>query len=265
MKEVTVMSRSREGSLIRDTKTMFIRSTKLALRSPDAIVMSTLVPAILMVVFVYVFGGAMNVGDFSVVNFIVPGIILQCIGQVAPTIAVGINNDMSKGIVDRFRTMPIAKSSLLFGSVLAAILRNIITVTIVIISALIVGFRPQAGLTQWLIAAGIIVLYITMISWLGVVSGIFSKDPESASGLMMLVGVLPFISSGFVPTETMPRALRLFAENQPMTPVIDSVRALLLDLPLPDNTLLLALMWCVGLSIVFYVMALRLYNRRGRR
>ena len=256
---------NREGSIIRDSITMFIRSMKLTLRSPDAIVTSTLVPAVLMVVFVYVFGGAMDVGDISVVNFIVPGIILQCIGQSSPTIAVSINNDIKKGVVDRFRTMPIAKSSLLIGNVLAAILRSIITVTAVFISALLVGFRPQAGLVQWLIVIGIIVLYVTMIAWLGVVSGVFSKEAESAAGLMLLVGVLPFISSGFVPTETMPRVLRIFAENQPMTPVINSVRALLLDQPLPDGALRLALMWCAGLAILFYAVSVHLYNRKTTR
>ena len=256
------MHKYREGSLLRDSKTMFIRSMKLTFRSPDTIVTNTFVPAILMVVFVYVFGGAMDVGEISVVNFIVPGIILQCIGQSSPTIAIGINNDISKGVVDRFRTMPIAKSSLLIGNVLAAILRSIITVAAVIGSALLVGFRPQAGFIEWLLVIVIIVLYVTMIAWLGVVSGVFSKESESAAGLMYLVGVLPFISSGFVPTETMPRVLRVFAENQPMTPVINSVRALLLNDPVPDGALRLALLWCIGLTTVFYAIATYLYNRK---
>ena len=252
----------REGSLLRDSKTMFVRSMKLSLRSPDAIVMNTFVPAMLMIIFVYVFGGAMNVGDISVVNFIVPGIILQCIGQSSPTIAISINNDITKGVVDRFRSMPIAKSSLLVGNVLAAILRSIVTITIVIGTAILVGFRPQAGLAQWFIVIGILVMYISMIAWLGVVSGVFSKDSESAAGLMMLVGVLPFLSSGFVPTDTMPLVLRVFAENQPMTPVINSVRALLLDQPVPEGALCAALLWCVGLTVIFYVIAMYIYNRK---
>ena len=252
----------REGSLLRDSKTMFIRSVKLSLRSPDAIAMNTFVPAVLMIIFVYVFGGAMDVGDVSVVNFIVPGVILQCIGQSSPTIAIGINNDITKGVVDRFRTMPIAKSSLLVGNVIAAILRSVVTVSIVIGTAIVVGFRPEAGFTQWLMAAGILMLYISMIAWLGVVSGVFSKDSESAAGLMVLVGVLPFLSSGFVPTDTMPLVLRVFAENQPMTPVINSVRALLLNQPVPDGALGMALLWCIGLMMVFYVLAMHIFNRK---
>ena len=252
----------KEGLLFQDSKTMFIRSMKLSFRSPDTIVMNTFVPAVLMLIFVYVFGGAMDVGDVSVVNFIVPGVILQCIGQSSPTIAVSINNDITKGVVERFRTMPIAKSALLIGNVLAAILRSIVTVTIVIGTAILVGFRPQAGLAQWLMAAGILVLYVTMVAWLGVVSGVFSKDVESAAGIMVLVGVLPFLSSGFVPTDTMPLVLRVFAENQPMTPVINSVRALLLNEPVPDGALALALLWCIGLTAAFYALAMYIYNSK---
>ena len=144
--------------------------------------------------------------------------------------------------------------------VLAAILRSAVTVTIVIATAVLVGFRPQAGFVDWLTVIGILVLYISMIAWLGVVSGVFSKDSESAAGLMMLVGVLPFLSSGFVPTDTMPLVLRVFAENQPMTPVINSVRALLLNQPVPDGALGLALLWCIGLTVVFYIIAMRIYN-----
>jgi len=252
----------REGSLVRDSKTMFIRSIMLALRSPEAIIMALVVPAALMVVFVYVFGGAMDVGGMSVVNFIVPGIILQTIGQGVPAITVRLNNDMTKGVVDRFRTMPIAKSSILVGHVLATLLQSLITVTATISAALLVGFRPSAGLVDWLIVVGILVLYINMMAWLATLTGVHAKDPESAAGLMAFVGMLPFISSGFVPTETMPTALRVFAENQPMTPIINSIRALLLDQPIPEGTLLAAILWSVGLAIIFYALALHIYKRK---
>ena len=253
------------GSLLRDSKTMFIRSIMLALRSPEAIMMALIVPAVLMVVFVYVFGGAMYVGGESVVNFIVPGIILQTIGQGVPATSVRLNNDMTKGVVDRFRTMPIAKSSMLVGHVLATLLQSLVTVSATIGAALLVGFRPSAGIVDWLIVAGILILYITMMAWLAALSGIHAKEPESAAGLMAFVGVLPFISSGFVPTETMPAAMRVFAENQPMTPIINTIRALLLGHPIPDGALRNALLWCIGLSIVFYVLALRIYKRKTMR
>ena len=252
----------REGSLLRDSKTMFIRSLKLSFRSPGAIALALIMPASILVVFVYMLGGAMNVGEFSVVNFIVPGVILLTIGQSAPPIAVRLNHDITKGVIDRFRTMPIAKSSILIGHVSATVLQSIVTVATTICIALLVGFRPQASLRSWLMAIGIIALYILMIMWLAVLIGVFAKDSESASGLMTLVGIFPFLSSGFVPTETMPTVLRVFAENQPMTPIINSVRSLLLNQPLADRTLFTALLWCIGLTVVFYVTALRVYKRK---
>ena len=256
----------REGSLLRDSKTMFIRSIMLALRSPEAVAVALLVPAALMVVFVYVFGGAMDVGyGISVVNFIVPGIILQTVGQGVPAVTVRLNNDMTKGVVDRFRTMPIAKSSILVGHVLATLVQSLITVAATIGAALVVGFRPSAGLIDWLIVTGILVLYIIMMAWLATLTAVHSKDPESAAGLMALVGMLPFLSSGFVPTDTMPTVLRVFAENQPMTPIINTVRALLLGNPIPDGALRNALLWCVGLTIVFYALALHIYKRKTMR
>jgi len=256
---------NREGSLLHDSKIMFIRSLKLSLRSPEAVAMTLIVPAVLMVVFVSVFGGTMDVGGFSVVNFIVPGIILQTIGQGVPTTAVRINNDMTKGVVDRFRTMPISKPSILIGHVLATLLQNLVTVVITISAALLMGFRPEADLLQWIIVIGIIALYIIMMAWLAIVSGVQAKDPESASGLMMFVGVLPFFSSGFAPTETMPYFLRIFAENQPMTPIINTIRALLLNEPIPDGALMAALLWCVGLTALFYILATRIFKNKTRR
>jgi len=258
------MRHKQEGSLLHDSKIMFIRSMKLSFRSPDAMVTALLVPAILMIVFVYVFGGAMDVGGISVVNFIVPGIILQTIGQTIPTTAIGMNNDVTKGVVNRFRTMPIAKSSLMTGYVLATLLRSLATVTVTIGAAFLVGFRPDANFLQWLIVAGLIALYIIAMAWLAVASGVGAKDPESAAGPMYLVGVLPFLSSGFVPTETMPAALRVFAENQPMTHIINSIRALLLNEPMPDGALRAALLWCVGLIALFYILSVQTYKRKTR-
>lgn len=253
---------NREGSLLRDSKIMFIRSLKLSFRSPGAVGVAFMAPASMLIIFVYVFGGAMDFGDFSVVNFIVPGIILLSIGQNAPAVSVRLSNDMAKGVIDRFRSMPIAKSSILIGYVSATVLQNIATVALSICAALVVGFRPQANLIEWLMAMGIIVLYIIMITWLAVLFGVYAKDAEGASGFMTLVSVLPFLSSGFVLTETMPTSIRIFAENQPMTPIMNSVRALLLSEPLLDGTLHTALLWCVGLAIAFCMLAVRIYKRK---
>lgn len=252
----------RQGLLLRDSKTMFVRSLKLSFRHPSTIGLSLLMPATLLAVFVYVFGGAMNVGGYSVIDYIVPGIILLTIGQGAPSISVRLTNDVAKGVIDRFRTMPIAQSSLLVGHVAATVLQSIVTTAIAVLVSILVGFRSQAGLAGWLIVAGIVVLYIIMMMWLAVLIGMYAKTAEEASGLMTLIGVLPFLSSGFVPTETMPPILRIFAENQPMTSIIDTVRSLLLNEPLPDRTLHTALLWCVGLAIVFWVAALHMYKRK---
>jgi len=256
------MKVKKEGSFIRNSKTMFTRSWKLSFRNPGVLALALLAPASMLGVFVYVFGGALDVGDDSVVNFIVPGVILLSVAQSAPIISVRLNNDMTKGVIDRFRTMPIAKSSILFGHALATVLQGIITVAITFVVALLVGFRPQANFIQWLMIAGIMILYLIMTVWLATLSGVFAKNAESASGIMTLIGVLPFLSSGFVPTETMPNLLRIFAENQPMTPIIDSVRALLLNQPLPNETLRMAVLWCAGLAIVFYLAAVQTYKRR---
>ncbi|WP_429958997.1 ABC transporter permease [Enterococcus sp. AZ196] len=253
----------REGSLLRDSRTMFIRSLKLSFRSPSAIALALMMPASILAIFVYVFGGAMDLGGVSVANYIVPGVIVLTILQSTPAISVRLNNDMTKGVIDRFRTMPIAKASILVGHVTAAILQSIITAGIAICVSLLVGFRPQAGVTEWIIAVVIIILYIVMAMWLAVLIGVFAKTSEEASGYMQLIGVLPFLSSAFVPTETMPRVLRIVAENQPMTPIIDTVRALLLSQHLATSTLGMALIWCISLAVVFCVSALHIYKQKA--
>ena len=259
------MISNREGSLLRDSITMFIRSLKLTFRNPEALGVAILAPAAIMGVFVFVFGGALDVGGFSVVNFIVPGVILLSIGQSAPIISVRLSNEMTKGVIDRFRTMPIAKSSLLVGHVSSTVLQSIVTVAATIGVAFLVGFRPQAGLIEWLMAASIIVLYVIMTTWMAIFFGVSAKNAESASGFMTMVGILPFLSSGFVPTETMPHVLRVFAENQPMTPIINSVRALLLNEPLIHGELRTAFLWCVGLTVVFYIAAQQSFRSKTTR
>ncbi|MCL2034648.1 MAG: ABC transporter permease [Oscillospiraceae bacterium] len=256
------MRYSKEGWFLRDSITLFERCIMLAFRSPGAIGLAFIAPASIMAVFVYVFGGALDIGDVSVVDYIVPGVVLLTIGQSAAPISVRFNNDMTKGVIDRFRAMPIAKSSILIGHVTATVLQNVISVAATIGVSLLVGFRPQAGLIDWLMAAGIMLLYIIAIMWLTVFVGLFAKDSEGASSMMTLLGTLPFLSSGFTPTDTMPVALRIFAENQPMTPIINSVRALLLGELLDDRTLQLALFWCVLMIVIFYISALLIYKRR---
>jgi ABC-2 type transport system permease protein len=168
---------------------------------------------------------------------------------------------MHKGIIDRFRSMDISKSSVLTGHVLSAIVRNMIATSVVIGVAFAIGFRPQAGLISWLIIVGVLLLYMLAITWIAVICGLVAKTPESAGTMPFLLFVLPYISSGFVPVETMPNALRIFAENQPMTPIIDTMRALMLGLPL-ENNLLKAVIWSTGIIVVSFAAAVQIYRRK---
>jgi len=252
---------TRMGNMIQDVLTMFKRCMLMTVRNIDALFTGIAQPALLMFLFVYVFGGAMNVGNIDYVNYIVPGVILQCIGQCAGITAISVNNDLKKGIIDRFRSLPIAKSSVLIGHALAAVVRNVITTVLIIIVALLIGFRPTANLIQWLAAMGILFLYILAITWLSIIFGLISSSAESAQGLTIVCILLPYISSGFVTTETMPAALRIFAENQPLTPIIESVRALLLNTS-PDGKILISVIWCLGILFISYIIAVQLYKHK---
>lgn len=244
------MNRTRK--ILGDTLTMTGRCMLISRRNIDTFLTSFILPVLMMVLFVYVLGGAMNVGDVSYVNYIVPGIILQCVGQCASTTAISVNNDMKSGMIDRFCTMPVEENSILSGHVISALLRNFLTAIIVIAVAFGVGFRPSARISEWLTAILIVLLYITALSWISVFLGIKANSPEGAGAFAVFAVVLPYLSSGFVPVETMPRFLKLFAEHQPMTPVIESIRMLLLGEPLDRKLLYTAVLWCLGLGGIFY-------------
>jgi len=237
------------------------RCLKTSLRNPDNIAAAIFIPAIVMALFGLLFKNVINVGDYNYIDFIVPGIILQTVAQAVTGVAISVNNDMKKGMNDRFRSMHISKSSVLTGHVLSAIVRNMIATAVVIGVAFILGFRPQAGFTEWLIIAGLLILYMLGVTWIAVICGIIAKSPEAAGTMPFLLFVLPYISSGFVPVETMPNVLRQFAENQPMTPIVDSLRALTLGLPIGDN-LTLALFWSVLIIAVTFVIAVGLYKKK---
>jgi ABC-2 type transport system permease protein len=242
--------------------TMSKRCLVTSLRNPENIGSAIFVPAIVMALFGLLFGNVMDVGDYSYIDFIVPGIILQTVAQAVTAAAISVNNDMRKGIIDRFRSMDISKSSVLTGHVLSAIVRNMIATVVVIAVAIAIGFRPQAGFTDWLIIAGILVLYMLAITWIAVICGLIAKTPESAGTMPFLLFVLPYISSGFVPVETMPAALRWLAEKQPMTPIIDSLRALMLNQPVGDS-LLPAILWSAGIIVAGFAIAVQIYRKKS--
>lgn len=214
---------------LQDTITMFKRCMILSLRNLDAFLTGIGTPVLMMLLFVFVLGGSIDVGNMNYVDYLVPGIILQCIGQCGSTTAISVNNDLRIGIIDRFCSMPISNTSILSGHALAAMVRNIITASLMLLIASIIGFQPTAGAMQWIIAAALLLLFMAVITWISIIFGLISKSAESANGIIALIMFLPYLSSGFAPTETMPTVLRVFAENQPMTPIIESLRSLLIN------------------------------------
>ena len=248
--------------LFSDTWAMCMRSLRITFRSPEAFATAIIVPAILMSLFGVVFTNIMDFGSYSVIDFIVPGIIMQTVAQSTQATAIAVNNDMTKGIIDRFRSMPIAKSAVLTGHVFATIVRNIITTSITIGVAMLIGFRPQAGFVDWLAIAGFLLLFMLAFTWIAVIGGLTASNAESASGKLFLLFILPYLSSGFVPVESVSGALRWFIENQPMTPVIDSLRGLMLGVPVESGTILLALAWSAGTIIVAFTLAVQIYKRK---
>ena len=252
--------------LISDSLAMSERCLRTTFRSPDAFASAIIVPAIVMWLFGVVFSNIMSFGDISVINFIVPGLLLQTMGQSAVSTGIAINNDMTKGIVDRFRSMPISKSAVLTGHVMSSVAKNIITVVIVIAVALLIGFRPQANFLEWLAIGGIFILIILALTWIAVVGGLLSSNAEAVQGKLFLLFVLPYLSTGFVPIEAIDaRWLRWFVTHQPMTPIIDTLRGLMLGFPVESNTVLLALAWTAGIIVVAFTIAVQIYKRKMSR
>lgn len=247
--------------MIFDSWIMFKRCLLTSLRNPEALLVATIVPFLLMFLFGTIFGNIADIGEFNYIDFIVPGIILQSIGQASQYSAMNVATDMTKGIIDRFRTMSISKSAVLIGHTGAGVVRNTISTITIIGTAFILGFKPIGDFADWVIVVGLLILVNIAISLLAVLCGLISKTVEGSSGLMLPLFILPFISSGFVPVDTMNSGIRWFAEVQPMTPIIDSIRALTLDLPL-GNSLWVASAWCVGIIIVAFAASLKVYKSK---
>ncbi len=236
------------------------RSIRHSLRNVDAMIMAVVLPVILMLLFTYVFGGAIDPSG-GYVNYVVPGIILLCAGFGSASTAVDVANDMTNGIIDRFRTMPIQGSAVITGHVVASLARNLLATTVVFGVALLVGFRPQASPLAWLGVIGLIALYILAITWLAAALGLAVRSVEAASGVTFIFLFVPYISSAFVPVDTMPGVLRWIAEKQPVTPVIETLRGLLTGLPVGD-TVWTALAWCLFILIASYAWASWLFRRK---
>ena len=245
-----------------DTVTMAKRCFMLSKRNPDTLLTSIMLPALMMLLFVSLFGNLVHVGDTSYVNYIVPGVLLQCVGQCSSTTAIMMNKDVTSGIMNRFCTLHIKNLSILNGHILEALVRNLLTSVIVLLVAVLLGFRPSINLMDWGIVLILLAGIILALSWLSIAVGITANSAEGASALSALAIILPYLSSGFVPTETLPKVMRVFADYQPMTPIIDTMRNALLGNPLEIDVCIIALLWCVGLVVVFYFLSLVLFKNR---
>lgn len=249
-----------KGHFFSDTAVMLGRSMRHILRSPNTIATSVVMPVAVMLMVVYVFGGAISVPGGSYVDYMLPGIMLMTVATGVTYTAYRMFNDKKLGIFDRFRSMPIAQSSPLWGNVISSLAANVLSVAIVVAVALLIGFRSSAGLLSWLAVAGLIVLFMLALTWVAVIAGTAAKTSDGATAFSYPLIFLPFVSSAFVPTGTMPWALRVFAENQPVTPLVNTIRSLLEGQPLGDD-LWIAIVWCVGILLVAVVVAVRVYRR----
>ncbi|KUO66629.1 MAG: ABC transporter permease [Gracilibacter sp. BRH_c7a] len=245
-----------------DMSVMLGRSMRHIFRSMDTIITVTIMPIMFMLLFVYVFGGAIQTGTDNYVNYLLPGILLIAIASGISYTAYRLFLDMQRGIFERFNSMPIARSAALWGHVLTSLVSNAISVVVIILVALIMGFRSSAGILSWLAVAGILALFTLALTWIAVIAGLSAKSVDGAGAFSYPLIFLPFISSAFVPTESMPSVVRAFAENQPVTSIVEAIRALLSGQPV-GNDIWVALAWCLGILIVAYLFAMRAYKRKA--
>jgi ABC-2 type transport system permease protein len=244
-----------------DSTVLLGRSLRHISRSLDTIITTTIMPIAFMLLFVYVFGGAIKSGSDSYVNYLLPGILLITIASGISYTAFRLFLDMKSGIFERFQSMPIARSAVLWAHVLTSLVANLISLVVVVLVALLMGFRSGAGVLAWLEVAGILIVFTLALTWIAVIPGLSANSVDGASAFSYPLIFLPFISSAFVPTETMPGPVRAFAEYQPVTSIVNAIRDLFTQQPV-GNSIWIALGWCVGILILAYTFAMRLYRRK---
>ncbi len=251
---------------VHDSATMLRRDIRRSLRNPTMTVSGLLTPTIMLLLFGYVFGNTIGAGlgvvthSGTYISYIAPAIIIMTVGTGCETTAINLCTDMAEGIITRFRTMAIFRASVLTGQVIGSLIRTMMSIIIVLGIALLMGFRPTASLVNWIDALSLIALFTFAVSWMGVVFGLVGKTPAGANSLALIFVLLPFISSAFVPTESMPVWIRWFAQYQPFTPIIDTLRGLLLGTPI-GNSAILAVAWCLVIALAGYLLARAIYNR----
>ena len=246
---------------LEDTTVLTGRTLRHVTRSPDTIITTAVMPVAIMLMLVYVFGGAIHTGTVRYVTYMLPGVLLITIASGISYTAFRLFTDMQGGIFARFQSMPIARSGVLWAHVLTSLVANVISLVIVIAVAVAVGFRSGAGLLAWLAVAGLLILFTLALTWLAVIPGLTATSVEGASAFSYPLIFLPFVSSAFAPTSTMPGWLRAFADHQPATYIVNAIRDLFTKQP-AGNTIWIALAWCVGILVVAYVLAGVVYRRK---
>jgi ABC-2 type transport system permease protein len=244
-----------------DTAVLVGRSMRHITRSPDTIITTAITPIALLLLFVFVFGGAIKTGTDNYVNYLLPGIMLIAIASGIAYTAVRLFTDMKSGIFERFHSMPIARSSVLWAHVLTSLFSNGLSLVIIVLVAVLIGFRTSASPLAWLAVAGILALFTLALTWLAVIAGLTAKSVDGASAFSYPLIFLPFISSAFVPTDTMPGPVRVFAENQPVTSIVNTIQDLFAQQPVGSD-IWIALAWCLGILVLAYVLAMAAYRRK---
>ncbi|MGC0328982.1 ABC-2 type transport system permease protein [Streptomyces sp. SAI-170] len=246
---------------LEDCAVLVGRSLRHLTRSTDQMIQAVALPVMLLLLFRYMFGAAIDTGGPAYVNYLISGVLVLSVSFSASATAVGVASDLQNGIVTRFRSMPMFGPAVLVGHVVSATLRNILSVGIVIGVGRLVGFKPDATAGEWLAALGILLVFILAVAWIGTLFGVVAGGVEAASGYALILVFLPYASSALVPADGMPTVLRVIVQNQPFTPVVDAVRALLIGTPLDDSAWL-ALAWWVPLLLLSAGLTMRLFRRR---
>jgi ABC-2 type transport system permease protein len=249
--------------MTRDTAALLGRSLRHIARSPDTIITTVVLPIAFMLLFVYVLGGAIRAGSGSYVNYLLPGILVITIASGISYTAYRLFLDVRSGIFERFHSMPVARSAVLWAHVLTSLVANAVSLVVVVLVAFLMGFRTGAGPAAWLAVAGILVLLTLALTWVAVIPGLTASTLDGASAFSYPLIFLPFVSSAFVPTESMPAPVRAFAEHQPVTSIVDAIRRLFAGEPVGSD-LWTGLAWCVAILVVAYVAANAIQRRRGR-
>jgi len=248
---------------LHDTWILFGRNMRHFLRSPESFMEVIVVPILFMFMFVYVFGGAIQTGTSTgnYINYMLPGVISIAIVNGTVFTALRLFNDRQKGLMARFHSMPVSRQSILWAQVLTSLVSNAISVAIIILVAFIIGFRSNAGILEWVTIITLLGIFTLALSWLAVIPGLIAKSTDGALAFAYPLFFLPFVSSAFVPTETMPYFVRIFTENQPITPIVNVIRSLLSSNHV-GNDILIAFAWCIGIMVVAYFISMRIYKNQ---